>query len=73
MKKLTERRKYDLRKDAADYGYRVGFSEDDRFAWVIINDHGDALFMNAVESYDGWRLYHADFIGMMDKVRFGNN
>lgn len=71
MKKftLTSARRYQLKRDAEWAGYRVGFSEDGRFAWIIINDHGDARFMKAIEEYFSWRTYVAYFRLMVEKAR----
>ena len=66
---LTDRRKSLLKNDCQWAGFKVGFSEDNRFAWIIINDHSDARFMKAVEEYDGWRKYECMFKDMVNKAR----
>lgn len=61
MKNLTANRKFQLKQDAEWAGFRVGFSEDGRFTWIVINEKGDCRFMNALETYPTWRIYESTF------------
>lgn len=69
LKKLTDARRFQLKRDAEWAGFKVGFSDDGRFAWIVINEHGGCRFMKALEEYESWRMYETMFKVMVNAAK----
>lgn len=71
LKSLTPSRRFQLKMDAEWAGFRVGFSEDGRYAWIVINEQGECRFMKAIEEYESWRIYESYFKDMVNQTKRG--